>query len=1477
MATLPEPPAGLPPAVPGSVSDGGADGPGGPGDGPANRRPRGRRLRWLALGLVAVLGLALVVGGPGVAAWLWRTQAGAEWVLARVPGLQVDGWQGAIGSGRFSARRLQLDLGAGRLVIDGLSAQGVAWHWRPHAGAWVGLGVQQLDASAVTWHSAPSTGPSAPLTEPGDFGLPAVVDVAALQVGAVQVDALPPLSDLRAAVHLGADGGRAHEIDGLRFGLDKLQARVQVRIATAAPHRLAVQADLQSVPPTAAAASVPPAAAAASAPLAAGALPVAPADRWAWTAHVDLQGPLAGPALQAHLQGTPLPGRAAPTLDLQAGLRPFAHWPLGALNLSAAELDLAALSSAAPHTRLQGRVQATLAGLNAPARATVALQNLAPGRWDQGSAPVRQLDMVVAGQPDQHDRLRVQLFDLHLGTAQAEGGHLRGQGQWDGTSAALKLQLDRLHPAALDARLAAMTLSGPVQIDLSHLPLPAALRSASAASPGAPGEPLPQAHGVAQLKGQLDAKGSPAAALMLDVSADPRHLNLRQVRLQAGGATASLQGQVDLLGAAPAQSVHWKAQAQLTDFDPQVWWPGAAAGAWPRGPHRLTAQLDSDASAPLATLRDPLRGWRAFNGRLQATLSPSLLAGVDLQGGVKLDSNTDAKSPGLQVQGQLEAAGNRLTVDGRADPSAAAQDQLKLTIAAPALKALAPLFTLDPRLQAWTPHAGTVQADARLEGRGDARTLRASADVEGLDAGSVKLQQAHLQAEAGATLDARLALALKLQDLHVGALQIDHLATDLSGSARAHQLDFSADSPLKPPLALEQYLAVDTGNGTRLQLKLAGVWQPGQGTAASGLQGGRWQGQVTELRAGGRQGAGLPSDGRQVAAPWLAAKQLRATVDFDAAGVLHSAGAEPGAIELAGTRLQWSQARWLGAASPGAPPQIDLEASVQDFALAPLLARAQPDLAWRGDLLLGGRLSVHSQSGMSADAVFERRSGDLSVGDVGGTREPLGLNSVRLALSAHEGVWHLTQTLAGKQLGELAGAVTLRTSADRLLPPADAPIEGALNMHVAQLGVWGTWVPPGWRIGGELNTTVTVGGRFNAPEFTGRLTGHGLSVRNVLQGVQVSDGEVAVSLEGTKAVVEQFEFKGGDGRLVLKGGATLGADPRLQLQLDADHFQWLGRIDRRVVASGQATLDMTRDALRLDGKLKVDEGLFDVSASDAPSLDSDVNVEASAASSAASAAAASATTAPPSADGAAAARAPRVNTLALQIDLGDKLRVKGRGLDAYLRGQLKLGSVANKLTLQGTVRAERGTYAAYGQKLEIERGQIIFNGSLDDPRLDILAIRPNLDVKVGVAVTGSALNPRIQLFSDPDMSDLDKLSWLVLGRASDGLGRADTALLQRAALALLAGDGAGPGDGILNSLGLTDFSLSQTTGVNDTRETVVSLGKQLSRRWYVGYERSVTAATGTWQVVYRIAQRFTLRAQSGSDNSLDLIWTWRWN
>ena len=81
---------------------------------------------------------------------------------------------------------------------------------------------------------------------------------------------------------------------------------------------------------------------------------------------------------------------------------------------------------------------------------------------------------------------------------------------------------------------------------------------------------------------------------------------------------------------------------------------------------------------------------------------------------------------------------------------------------------------------------------------------------------------------------------------------------------------------------------------------------------------------------------------------------------------------------------------------------------------------------------------------------------------------------------------------------------------------------------------------------------------------------------------------------------------------------------------------------------------------------------------------------------------------------------------------------------------------------------------------------------------------------------------------------------------------------------------------MLSAIGLDTLSVQQKSN-GDVQTTVVNVGKQISRHWYVGYERSLNATTGNWQLIYRLAQRLTLRAQAGEDNALDLIWSWRFD
>jgi translocation and assembly module TamB len=512
---------------------------------------------------------------------------------------------------------------------------------------------------------------------------------------------------------------------------------------------------------------------------------------------------------------------------------------------------------------------------------------------------------------------------------------------------------------------------------------------------------------------------------------------------------------------------------------------------------------------------------------------------------------------------------------------------------------------------------------------------------------------------------------------------------------------------------------------------------------------------------------------------------------------------------------------------------------------------------------MGARLDVRAGERFSADIALYRQDGDLQVLESGTTPQALGLSQAELSLVAREGQWRVTPLLAGTHVGRISGAVTVRTAAHERWPRDESPLEGALNLQVPQLGVWASWLPPGWRIGGELASTARLGGTLGTPQVTGELRAAGVAVRNLLQGVSFSDGELLVTLEGETARIQRLSLRGGEGTISAEGTATLGSSPTAELRARASRFRVVGRVDRQLVASGEARLTLQPDRLRANGRLVVDSGLFDLSRRDAPVLDEDVTVRRAQE-------AAEALPVPPPAPA-----LMRNAQVALDIDLGEQLRLRGYGIDTGLRGQLRVSTPGGRLAVQGSVRTEDGTYAGYGQKLEIERGVLTLAGPLESARLDVLALRPKIDTRVGVAITGPLQGLRVKLYSEPEMAETEKLSWLLLGRPTEGLGRADTAVLQRAATALLAGQGEAPTDAILRTFGLDDLSFRQTEG--DSRDTIITLGKQLSRRWYVGYERGVNATAGTFQLIYRIAQRFTLRAQGGLENSLDLIWVWRFD
>jgi translocation and assembly module TamB len=236
-------------------------------------------------------------------------------------------------------------------------------------------------------------------------------------------------------------------------------------------------------------------------------------------------------------------------------------------------------------------------------------------------------------------------------------------------------------------------------------------------------------------------------------------------------------------------------------------------------------------------------------------------------------------------------------------------------------------------------------------------------------------------------------------------------------------------------------------------------------------------------------------------------------------------------------------------------------------------------------------------------------------------------------------------------------------------------------------------------------------------------------------------------------------------------------------------------------------------------------------------------------------------------------------SLDLEVDLGRNLTVTGEGLDAALTGRVRITTGPDgSLRGRGTIRTLYGTYYAFGQRLTVERGRLIFDGPLDDPALDVVALRKNLAVEAGVEVSGTVKVPQVRITSNPPVAENEALSWLITGQGlSSATASGNLGLLSAASGALLAGKGKPLTTRIAERLGLTDISVqssgtTQGTTSNPVAGQVVVFGKRISDRLTVGYEQGLSLASAALRLEYALTRTLTVRAEAGTITGISLVY-----
>ena len=1401
---------------------------------------------WLLVGLCAL------VLAAGTLAWWWSGRDNSlAALLARaaqyLPAGQTLDSREVSGSLRSGGRIGWLRWSSPTLRVE-ISDARVGWQLAPLLQRRLELGEVHAATVTITPLGPPSTEPLTPLDTlvlPLQIGLPFRID--RLQwAGTPAVEALGLVGDYR------FDGRQHHLAIG---NVALAQGRYTARATLDAQAPMALEATVdgsvhQAVPGSSASVRVQAHAtlsgtlsmAAARLQLDARMRPLAPDAPNAQAAEASTppaSRPPSAPAAKPAPARQSAPSTSASTpeamqADLQATLAPWAPQPIEQARATLRAVNLATLWPQAPATLLHGTLQAgpTVAPAASGWAVQAQIDNELAGPWDQSRLPLTAL---VASATWDGTRWSIPAATARVGqgTASLQGHYTPATGAIDGQA-----QLRNLPPDALHSALAAAPLSGSVVAQTEgggSVAFTADIQAGTATrSPGAQGNSKPAAAGQARMQATpalrinaLQAKGQwqPQEGGGT-VRLDRLLVDAMQARLEATALRVTL-------GAIAVQG-----QLQLTV-------PGASAQA-------------KGALAPRSGAGELQVQWTdADRTQRWLTSLPGLataLQGATIKGQAQLASRWTGGWQSLAEQLQAARAGT-------APPADKTPFTLQATLTAPQLD-----LTLPPG------NSGKAAAATALQ----LQSLQAEL--------SGSLRQASL------ALDGQLRTGTLLATLHTRAT--GGLASAALWKAQVSELRVQAQDTARPagPWTLE------------LAEPLALTAQAGPPTAAPGTSG-----MVVVQAAAGQARVTGPLPGT-VALQW---QPVRYQSGPGTASRVQSQG------RLQGLPFAWADALGL----EGAP-------AVAGQPAQPLLAR----LGLAGDMVLEGQWSVDAGATLRAQASLRRTGGDLriltgetaavtvlqSTGQGTGTGSPTaitapnpgtraGVRQAELTLEAEGEALRARLLWASDRAGEIeASASTRLTLGDSLAGATwapDAPLAASVRARLPDVGVWSALAPPGWRVRGTLDANATLSGTRNAPRWAGTLGADGLAVRSIVDGVDLQNGQLRATLRGNQLDITEFRLQGGRGSNARiagfsgnrtpapQDGGTLTGSGRLtwgepgaglsgmamDITAEARALQVLVRADRQVSVSGQVQAQLQQGQFSLRGKLTTDRATIILPDESAPSLGSDVVVRSAAKDRADQAKAQVAARANQKAAQAETARPP---TVAITLNLGRDFALQGQGITTRLTGELDIRSSTvpgAPPRVTGEVRTDAGRYRAWGQVLDVETGLIRFNGPYNNPALDILALRPNISVRAGVQVTGSALAPRVRLYSDPELPDAEKLSWVVLGRDAAN-GGAEAAVLQQAALALLGrGGGSSPTAQVASRLGFDEIGFKGPGAGEDATGAALTFGKRLSKDMYVTYERSLSGVLGTLYIFYDLSRRLTLRGQTGEKSAVDIIYTVRYD
>ena len=601
-----------------------------------------------------------------------------------------------------------------------------------------------------------------------------------------------------------------------------------------------------------------------------------------------------------------------------------------------------------------------------------------------------------------------------------------------------------------------------------------------------------------------------------------------------------------------------------------------------------------------------------------------------------------------------------------------------------------------------------------------------------------------------------------------------------------------------------------TATGLALDAELSGAFAHGQ-----------WQGQLRKLNVGGGEALKLA-----LAAPVAVALSSEHTrADWFCLN---------GAPAKLCAEADWTPAKWSATVNASELPMSTVTSGLT------------PSVDYHGQLTVNARAfgggDAPVQGNLRADLLDAAITHKLA----SGRTERITFGTGLVTLDASEAAATASVTLDAGQTGTIKGRLEVQRSASRW---ENMPVAGEVHVQTAELGLITLYAPDIDRVAGRVATDLDVSGTLGTPLLDGhlKLTDAELDLYQVnlaMRGAQldarlhdngldfdgsarIGPGNVSTSghLEWRDAKpYGKFSLAGQNLRVVDVPEAQIEASPTLDFKIEGRRIEVTGAV--KVPYAKIVPADLT-NAVRASS----DEVLVGAEPVD-PSKRFEV-------------------------------------ITGISLTLGDKVNIDTFGLTARLTGTLTLRSGTDEITRgSGDLSIEEGKYTAYGRRLDIERGRLVFSGGpVNNPGVDIRAIKQYPDVKAGVNVRGTLLQPRLSFFSEPSLPQSQIVSLILAGGSIESAQNRNNP--SQAGNELLAQGSAILAQQLGSRVGIEDVSLES----NLDNQTSLVFGKYLSSRIYVSYGISFTEQLNTLKLRYTLTDHWTIKTEVGQARGADLLYT----